>query len=858
MGKACLAHGFITSLKTSHSLLDHKTKSLTLLKKRKDKMKSSHSEKHNPFFSFVFLMLVLLSSVTAVSAASFDCTKSRTFVEKTICADPQLSELDEKLDAAYKKAMKISRHPEDLKKWQKEWIKTERDSAHDAAWLKIIYQQQINELERFMASERNSKEHQIILPKDYTLMVVGGTARTVDYKKGNTTFHAEQMDVTVNHTEKPVVLFLHYSNPVIWNINWTSGTRIMAVFICGISLQATAGIDPSVPVRINSNCQLALVDKSDTSTITELLNSISTTVFDRKPDAFYTAEAGKVTAGKPLPPGMKLLTCKSNPPVTYYDSKPPLSWQIYPFERYAADLAKQPRAIVENSIDDAIKKGLMRKATEADVKEWEKGLERQIQRRLIPKDRVIDMTHSFEPNIRDDFGNIRPNAFVILKPMSLPAGNYSLNLIIPKGIPVPKNIPHSTRVFDFNALDNPSNDSLVDIAIRKNSRLAELDNRLIKAFRNASIYYPGSICDFANDQIRWEQDVRNVCKDEICLKQAYEKRLNAIREELDQNTLEPDFDGLYLPKEAVVFAAGGHNTIGNTLDVTVNYPKKPVVLILASSNPLTWTIHPKPKTHIAAVLVSGNAGHKVRGLGSGTVVFDCSKKGYETCNSLDIASIEDEFRPDERYYDPAGWSSEYCSNFLSLNLVSRRIFGKPVERVHLASNGKVIVSEDTKNTLTPGPADGGWADYEKPAPVMPTLKKAEPTDLSVLEGLWNADDPFPHSHFGDIRISGNSLSFKKNDFFSKDCSLSLQPVIDDNKELFEKKTRAEYSLSAGTPVSTFLFKITGKNCTGSTHIRLTRVKGELLNLVEYDTLKKPLGTLHFVKSGKPNPLKKQD
>lgn len=83
-------------------------------------------------------------------------------------------------------------------------------------------------------------------------------------------------------------------------------------------------------------------------------------------------------------------------------------------------------------------------------------------------------------------------------------------------------------------------------------------------------------------------------------------------------------------------------------------------------------------------------------------------------------------------------------------------------------------------------------------------------------------------------------------------------MIDDNKELFEKKTRADYSLSAGTPVSTFLFKITGKNCTGSTHIRLTLVKGEMLNLVEYDTLKKPLGTLHFVKSGKPDPLKKQD
>lgn len=112
-------------------------------------------------------LCVMLFSAINGESASFDCSKSRTFQEKAICADPQLSELDEKLDAAYKQALKISRHPEDLKKGQKEWIKKERNPCRDAAWMKIIYQQRINNLERLMASERNARESQSILPKEW-------------------------------------------------------------------------------------------------------------------------------------------------------------------------------------------------------------------------------------------------------------------------------------------------------------------------------------------------------------------------------------------------------------------------------------------------------------------------------------------------------------------------------------------------------------------------------------------------------------------------------------------------------------------------------------------------------------------
>ena len=48
------------------------------------------------------LMFALLSlaGIATAQAASFDCAKARTGVEKAVCADPKLSEYDERIAAA--------------------------------------------------------------------------------------------------------------------------------------------------------------------------------------------------------------------------------------------------------------------------------------------------------------------------------------------------------------------------------------------------------------------------------------------------------------------------------------------------------------------------------------------------------------------------------------------------------------------------------------------------------------------------------------------------------------------------------------------------------------------------------------
>ncbi|QNQ11771.1 lysozyme inhibitor LprI family protein [Sphingomonas alpina] len=55
----------------------------------------------------MFLGLVLLAGTTSAGAASFDCAKASTRVEKLICSDPQLSHLDDSLAAAYREALKL-------------------------------------------------------------------------------------------------------------------------------------------------------------------------------------------------------------------------------------------------------------------------------------------------------------------------------------------------------------------------------------------------------------------------------------------------------------------------------------------------------------------------------------------------------------------------------------------------------------------------------------------------------------------------------------------------------------------------------------------------------------------------------
>lgn len=77
-----------------------------------------------------------------VQAASFDCEKVGTKVEKLICANADLSKLDEDLASAYGSALAQADKPDTLKQAQKTWLKL-RNTCADPTCVKRAYESRI-------------------------------------------------------------------------------------------------------------------------------------------------------------------------------------------------------------------------------------------------------------------------------------------------------------------------------------------------------------------------------------------------------------------------------------------------------------------------------------------------------------------------------------------------------------------------------------------------------------------------------------------------------------------------------------------------------------------------------------------
>jgi uncharacterized protein len=117
------------------------------------------------------VVTICLIFATQATAASFDCKKATTWVEKTVCSNPELSKLDEELAKVYHDAL-ASLSPEgqkETKQYQKQWlkeisyIKAKRDKfyAENKEYLdqrdesmvsdmKIDYEERIKELKQIL------------------------------------------------------------------------------------------------------------------------------------------------------------------------------------------------------------------------------------------------------------------------------------------------------------------------------------------------------------------------------------------------------------------------------------------------------------------------------------------------------------------------------------------------------------------------------------------------------------------------------------------------------------------------------------------------------------------------------------
>jgi len=99
----------------------------------------------------VLLLFGCLAIAQTTQAASFDCGKATTNIDKMICADAALSKLDEELNAAYKAALQDGKQADSIKRAQKQWMK-ERNGCEDAACVKRVYEARLHGLSPAIAA----------------------------------------------------------------------------------------------------------------------------------------------------------------------------------------------------------------------------------------------------------------------------------------------------------------------------------------------------------------------------------------------------------------------------------------------------------------------------------------------------------------------------------------------------------------------------------------------------------------------------------------------------------------------------------------------------------------------------------
>ena len=93
---------------------------------------------------YALVLIALSFGAISTQAASFDCAKAVSAVEKLICENPALSDLDEQMARAYRE--KVAIDPELSRTEQRVWISETRNRCVDGGCLYTAYRNRINTL----------------------------------------------------------------------------------------------------------------------------------------------------------------------------------------------------------------------------------------------------------------------------------------------------------------------------------------------------------------------------------------------------------------------------------------------------------------------------------------------------------------------------------------------------------------------------------------------------------------------------------------------------------------------------------------------------------------------------------------
>jgi uncharacterized protein len=125
--------------------------------------------------SALFLVAMMLHAAP-LAAASFDCGKAQSRIEKAICADAEVSDLDEYLGRYYqaaRAALQVS--VQCLAADQRQWLSSVRNACKDAPCLRKAYLERLGELDALQPGATALKN--VALPKVPALVWIIPAAR---------------------------------------------------------------------------------------------------------------------------------------------------------------------------------------------------------------------------------------------------------------------------------------------------------------------------------------------------------------------------------------------------------------------------------------------------------------------------------------------------------------------------------------------------------------------------------------------------------------------------------------------------------------------------------------------------------
>lgn len=373
----------------------------------------------------------------------------------------------------------------------------------------------------------------------------------LDWQIDDSGYNVGLIKVAVNSPDEPVVLMLSAYKPIIWHIGWTEGTRVAAVLVSGYYSQRIVGLPQDVPVVNSSNKEGGAygyfsASRSDSYQV----DSISKRLFGRKPDKVFEVADGQVVVGEPLPADVRLVTHAALRKEDFYDPYRPLAGQA--------------------GLDEAVRAGLIREATEDDLREY---LAVRARGAGLPEHMIAE---GFVP---EDSRPVLRHPYVVISPdFIIPDGLFGADaatFILPEGV---------TRSEDALRRERERRPQ----GMRTHSSFISLDE--LKSPSKPAKRISGD-CGFPGLELPPGLKVYAVG--------SYAG--SRLKMQIDD---------------------GGSFSEGTLMRITVNSPDEPVALLLGNYESTIWQLSITEGTKISAVVVSGYHEQHIAGLPEGVPVLN--------------------------------------------------------------------------------------------------------------------------------------------------------------------------------------------------------------------------------------------